>query len=206
MGYYVMTDGDGSCRDAVSDKYVPIRDFKKATKWDSIAKASNILNNAISKSIRNKLAIQYIDTDSTVEKRNKSLQSSLCSYGIIDDNINNWLSEINAIIEIMSDSIPRQQELNAKLSNIDKEIVDIEHYIEFGNGKFNAYEGWKCFKMLQNLLVQRRKYKNELQALNLIGQCQFNRDSLIALSKEVSNIKNKHYIPRALPGLFKSKT
>lgn len=204
MGVYVITNGEGSYihRDEVSGKYVPIRSFKQATQWDSIVKANGVLNNSITKNIRRDYAVHLIDTEKTVEKEDLTVQSGLCFRNITDDNINEWLSKINAIMESMSGSDARQQELNGKLSNIDKEIVDAEHYIEFG--KFNAYQGWMCFKMLQNLLKQRRKYKNEMQVLNLIRQCRFDRSSLSALSQNISDIQNKCYTPRAFPELFRS--
>lgn len=204
MGVYVITNGEGSYihRDEASSKYVPIRSFKKATQWDSITKANGILNNSIAKNIRSGYAVQLIDTDKTVEKEDMSVQSDICFRNITDDNIGEWLSKINTIMDVMSGSDARQQELNEKLSEVDKEIVDVEHYIEFG--KFNAYQGWMCFKMLQNLLKQRRKYKNEMQVLNLIRQCRFDRNSLTALTQTISDIQNKCYTPRAFPELFRS--
>ena len=204
MGVYVITNGEGSYihKDKASGKYVPIRSFNKATQWDSIVKANSILNNSISKSIRNGYAVQLIDTEKTVEKENLSVQNDICFRNITDDNIAEWLSKINTIIEVMSGFDTRQQELNNKLSEVDKEIVDVEHYIEFG--KFNAYQGWMCFKMLQNLLKQRRKFKNEIQVLNLIKQYRFDRNSLTALVQTVSDIQNKCYTPRAFPELFRS--
>lgn len=204
MGVYVITNGEGSYirRDETSGKYVPIRSFKKATQWDSIVKANGILHNSISKNIRAGYAVQLIDTDKTVEKEVIDVQHDICFRNIIDDNINEWLSKINTILDVMSNSDVRQQEINSQLSNVDKEIVDIEHYIEFG--KFNAYQGWVCFKMLQNLLKQRRKYKNEMQVLNLIKQHGFDRDSLTTLAQTISDIQNKCYTPRAFPELFRS--
>lgn len=204
MGVYVITNGEGSYihRDEASGKYVPIRSFSKATQWDSIVKANGILNNSIAKNIRSGYAVQLVDTEKTVVKENTSVQNDLCFRNITDDNINEWLQKINTIMDVMSGADARQQELNSKLSEVDKEIVDVEHYIEFG--KFNAYQGWMCFKMLQNLLKQRRKYKNEMQALNLIRQCRFDRNSLTALAQTISDIQNKCYTPRAFPELFRS--
>lgn len=204
MGVYVITDGEGSYihRDETSGKYVPIRSFKKATQWDSILKANGVLNNSITKKIRNNYAVQLIDTAKTVEKEDMSVQNDLCSRKITDDNIDEWLSKINTIMDVMSGSDTRQQELGVKLSDADKGIEDIKHYIEFGN--FNAYQGWMCFKMLQNLLRQRRKYKNEMQVLNLIKQCKFDRESLISLSQKISDIQNKCYAPRTFSELFRN--
>lgn len=204
MGVYVITDGEGGYihRDETSGKYVLIRSFKKATQWDSAVKANGILNNSIAKSIRSGYAVQLVDTEKTVEKEDTSVQSRLCYRNIIDDNIAEWISKINTIMDVLSGSDTRQQELNSKLSDVDKEIVDVEHYIEFG--KFNAYQGWMCFKMLQNRLRQRRKYKNEMQVLNLIKQCHFDKTAISALSQTISDIQNKCYTPRAFPELFRS--
>lgn len=204
MGVYVITNGDGSYihRDETTGKYVPIRSFKKATQWDSVMKANSILNNSVPKTIRKNYAVQLVDTEHTVEKKDMTVQKELCFKNIEDDNIADWLEKINQIKEVLSGSDARQLELNEKLSGIDKEIVDIEHYIEFG--KFNAYQGWMCFKMLQNLLRQRRKIKNEQQVLGLIKQCKISADSISALSQTVSDIQNKCYTPRAFPELFRS--
>lgn len=204
MGVYVITNGEGSYirRDEVSGKYVPIRSFKQATQWDSIVKANGILNNSIAKSIRNGYAVQLVDTEKIVEKENINVQNNICSRNISDDNINEWLSKINTIVDVLSGSDVRQQELNRMLSDVDREIVDVEHYIEFG--KFNAYQGWMSFKMLQSLLKQRRIYKNEIQVLNLIRQCRIDKNSISALSQTISDIQNKCYTPRAIPELFRN--
>lgn len=203
MGVYVITDGEGSYirRDDASGKYVPIKSFKNAMKLDSIAKANSILNNSIAKNIRSRYAVQFIDTDNIVEKENMGVQNDICYRNIIDDNIDEWILKINTIIDVLSGSDARNRELNIKLSDIDKEIVDVEHYIEFG--KFNAYQGWMCFKMLQNLLKQRRKYKNEMQVISLIKQLRFDKNSLTELSQKISDIRNKYYTPRAIPELFR---
>ena len=134
MGVYVITNGEGSYihRDEASGKYVPIRSFSKATQWDSIVNANGILNNSIAKNIRSGYAVQLVDTEKTVVKENTSVQNDLCFRNITDDNINEWLQKINTIMDVMSGSDARQQELNSKLSEVDKEIVDVEHYIEFG--------------------------------------------------------------------------
>lgn len=202
MGVYIITDGEGSYihRDEATGKYVPIRSFKKATQWDAIKKANSVLNNSVTKAIRSGYAVQLIDTEQTVEKEDITMLQKLCFKKVEDDNIKDWFEKINLIREALSGLDARQTELKEKLSRISKEIVDIRHYIEFG--KFNAYQGWMCFKILQNLLKQRRKIKNEQQVLGLIKQNQINGDSMAALAQTISDIQNKCYTPRALPELF----
>ena len=132
-----------------------------------------------------------------------SKQKELCFRAIDDGNIDDWLEKVNTIMNILSGSNTRKDGLVAKLSEIDKEIVDIQHYIEFG--KFNCYQGWMCFKMLQNTLRQRRKYKNEIAVLNLIKQCKLDKSSLEDLSTTIADIQNKCYRPRAFPELFRGE-
>ena len=195
MGVYIITDGEGSYihRDEATGKYVPIRSFKKATQWDAIKKANSVLNNSVTKAIRSGYAVQLIDTEQTVEKEDITMLQKLCFKKVEDDNIKDWFEKINLIREALSGLDARQTELKEKLSRISKEIVDIRHYIEFG--KFNAYQGWMCFKILQNLLKQRRKIKNEQQVLGLIKQNQINGESMAALAQTISDIQNKCYTP-----------
>lgn len=202
MGVYVLTDGHGNYirKDNSTERYVPVRSFKQAQQWDSQVKAHSVLNNSLKKSIRNNYAVQFFDTENIIVKDDIEKQKKLCFSVIEDDNIDDWLSKVNTIIDVLSGSDARKQELTVKLSEVDKEIVDIQHYIEFG--KFNCCQGWMCFKMLQNTLQQRRKYKNEIAVLNLIKQCKFDKSSLEDLSTTIADIRNKCYRPRAFPELF----
>ena len=204
MAFYVLEDGNGSFirKDGSSGKYVPIRSFTQAKKWDDESKASSILQNSIAKTIRSNYYVQKYATEEIVEKGALPVKSELTFHELEDDNITDWLEKINTIMGVLSDSDDRTTELNDKLSQIDKEIVDVEHYIEFG--QFNCYQGWLCFKMLQNKLRQRRRYKNELSVLNMIKNCKISTDSLTTLSRLISESRNKCYTPRAFPELFRS--
>lgn len=202
MGVYVITNGEGVYirKDETTGKYVTIPNFKMATQWDSIRKANSVLNNCIARSIRSDYAVQLLESSKFIEKENLNVQRDVYFENGTDGNLDEWISKINAVIDIIANSDTKQEELNRKLSNVDKKIVDVEHYIEFG--KFNAYQGWMCFKMMQNLLRERRRYKNEIQAINLVKQYHFDNNSLVKLSKTISEIQHKRYTPRAIPELF----
>lgn len=203
MGVYVIANQKGYYirNDVTSGKYVPVKSLKYATRWEDPVKANKVLHNSITKNIRKDYSVRFVEATKEVKKDNLSVQQDICFGSISDDNVGEWLLKINTIKEILSGSDTNRQELNERLSDIDRKIVDVEHYIEFGN--FNAYQGWLCFKMLQNLLKQRRNYKNEMHILNLIEKCRFDTESLSSLSQAISDIQNKSYIPRALPELFK---
>ena len=148
--------------------------------------------------------MSYVDTTETVEKQTiEDRQKEITFRPIEDDNIKDWLEKINTIRDVLSGSSSRKDELLGKLSEVDREISDINHYIEFGN--YNACQGWRCFKMLQTLLRQRRKYKNEIQVLQMIKECKFDNDSISSLSEKIAEVSNKLYHPRAFPELFKSE-
>lgn len=202
MGFYVITDGNGSYIHRNSDnKFVTIRSMKQATQWDNIVKANTVLNNSIPKSIRSNYAVQLLETEQIVEK-DEDKTKEICFRDIDDGNIREWQDKLQTVMDALSNVDQRRTELGTKLSEVDKEIVDVEHYIEFGN--FNAYQGWRCFKMLQNLLRQRRKYKNEINVLEMIKQCKINNTALMNLSQNISDISNQRYRPRAFPELFRS--
>lgn len=202
MGVYVLTDGKGKYirKDILTNKYVPVSSFKEAQQWDSQIKANSVLYNSVAKAIRTNYFVKLIETEKIVVKEELNKQKELCKREIADDNIDDWIGKINTIIDILSNSNERKEILTLKLSDIDKEIVDIQHYIEFG--KFNCYQGWMCFKMLQNALQQRRKYKNEISVLNLIKECKVDKTSLESLFVKISDIRNKCYRPRKFPELF----
>ena len=205
MGLYVLTDGNGTYirKDEATGRYVPVRSSKQAQTWDSILKAKSILQNSIAKNVRDAYAVQYIETDEPIVKEDLSQHSELVFREIENDNIHDWQLKVNSIKDVISCSEIRLTELLEKLSEVDKGIVDVQHYIEFG--KFNCYQGWMCFKMLQNMLRQRRKYKNEISVLNMIKQSKFNSDSISSLLDMISDVTNKRYTPRAFPELFRRK-
>lgn len=221
-GFYVLTDNQGSYirEDKLTKKYVPVRSLKQAKVWDSKEKATSILKNSIGKTIRNKYVVKLIETEvktevtDTTEKKEhtnvKSIQKlsnnapkEILTSSIEEDQIEDWLNKINQIVNVMSGSETRKKELLEKLSNIDKQIVDVEHYIEFNN--FNAAQGWGCYKMLQTLLKQRRNYKHELQVIRIIEQSNFKTDSLSHIAERIELVKNQSYVPRVLTELFDNK-
>lgn len=221
-GFYVLTDNQGSYirEDKLTKKYVPVRSLKQAKVWDSKEKATSILKNSIGKTIRNKYVVKLIETevktevtDATEKKEHTNVKSiqklsnnapkEILTSSIEEDQIEDWLNKINQIVNVMSGSETRKKELLEKLSNIDKQIVDVEHYIEFNN--FNAAQGWGCYKMLQTLLKQRRNYKHELQVIRIIEQSNFKTDSLSHIAERIELVKNQSYVPRVLTELFDNK-
>lgn len=202
MKKYVITNGDYYIRkDDKTNKYVPVHSLKYALKFDSEMQAKAILKNSISKSVKQGYFVKTLEFASTVLV-NPEKQKELCSKSVEQANVEDFANQVKEIARVLSHAQTRKTELLSKLSDIDKQVVDIEHYIEFG--KFNACQGFMAFKMLQNALRQRREYKNEIEMLSQVEECRLNVTAIATFASKISGIENKVYNPRVLSELFET--
>lgn len=216
MVRYVLTDGHGSFirHDTYSGKYVPVRNETLAEKWEQRNKAQNILKNGLTKQLKKKFHIDSIDdgigisgTEKDVTAEKDAIQNLHIDEvkKIIDDDyrdtqLDKWESGIESMTEFVQDAETRKEYLSKEMSDIDKEIIDIQHYIEFND--MNAYQGWMAYKMLQNRLKKRRKIKNELQVLIQLGNCKIDSSMIGDIKNAINEMNNRIYTPRVLKQLF----
>ena len=78
----------------------------------------------------------------------------------------------------------------------------MEHYIEFNVGKLNARDGWKAYKLLQDVLVERRKVKDELQILQVVKDKMAIPDDIENINERVKQLDGRRYEPREFKYLF----
>lgn len=84
--------------------------------------------------------------------------------------------------------------LNVSLSLVDKEIVDLEHYIELSF--LNAAEGYKAFKKLQDKLIQRRHIKDQMDIINQMTAKGMSPDAFADIVKYIDRMESRCYFPR----------
>lgn len=202
---YILANNQGSYIALHGNKYVPSKSIRDAKIWDTVQEASNILVNSLSKKIRNGFRVKPINNTviscrNSFEEDNSSSPREICSRKIEACDIDGWLAKVESVSNIFKDCERRFEEMNQMQSEIDKEIVDIQHYIEFGT--FNAYQGWLCFKILQKLLLQRRQIKNEILILQNVQNCKLTEENIHNLKKSIAGLKTRVYAPRMLPELF----
>lgn len=211
MIFYVITDGHGSYirKDEFSGKYVPVRNASFAERFEQRCKATNVLKNAIGKNIRSKYKVVDIEEITPARPTVKEVNSSnnkdqvvktIISEKPVESETEKWVSGAEKLTEFVMDAEKRMEELVGLLSEVDKEISDINHYIEFC--KFNAYQGWLAFSMLQNRLKKRRKIKDELSVINRLGECKITSDMMIDINNAIAELGNRKYAPRVLTQLF----
>lgn len=212
MSQYMITDGRLYLRKDVSGNFVPVKKQALGDTWEQRSKAQNILLNCINRNLRNRykvieIADEIISKPVVAEKVEKIIEPKECivrqiSNEIIEENqIISLTNNIESLTNFVQSTEHRKEMLLVALSDIDKEISDINHYIEFG-GKFNAYQGWLAFNMLRNRLKKRRKIKDELQILVQLGECKINTAMLNEIKKSIGNLNTRKYQPRILKELF----
>ena len=210
----MISDGHGLYlrRDA-SGNYIPVKNKALGDIWEQRGKASNVLVNCISKNLRDRYRIVEIK-DVAIPKQEVSIDridivvkpKDEAAKRIGDETIEeNQLSDLSVDIDNFAGFIQsaeqRRNTLSAALSDVDKEISDINHYIEFG--KFNAYQGWLAFNMLRVRLKKRRKIKDELHILIQLGECKVNSSMIADIKVAIEKLKTRKYQPRKLNELFK---
>lgn len=97
---------------------------------------------------------------------------------------------------VFADIANRKVMLNNKLSEVDRKICDVLHYIEFN--KLNACDGYKTYKTIREYRLERRAIKDEIEILDNVY------NNIVKLIEEsINRLNNRKYKPRELPELFK---
>lgn len=112
------------------------------------------------------------------------------------------------IISVLSEAVAklnvRHQELVDQESKYDCQKTDIEHYIEFNAGKLNACDGYKAYKLLQDVLLKRRKVKDELQIIQVVRD-RMNAEDIANIEQKIKELDARTYQPRELTYLFEKE-
>ena len=216
MAYYVITDGQGSyiTQNNKTGKCVGIKNLNSATRFATLAEANNIFKNNISKKLQKSYSVKIMEEDQkTAEIISEVLDKNtrrtthetvkaLANKEMPKTQCGDLVKTISGVSELLNGLSQRYTKDCNLLSEVDREIVDIEHYIEFNN--FNAAEGYNAYKMLQNALKRRRIIKNDRECLTFIKEAGLQKSKVDALVKGIEKFANEDrmYAPRVLNELF----
>lgn len=196
---WVHQDANGS--------YSLTTDKAKALIFDSKPAADMVFKCNLSKLIKSKnVAVHAV----TLQIAGADIQNK--KDKIVADDITHEQSEFGSskyIVSILSDAVAklncRHMALVEEQSKYDRQITDVEHYIEFNAGKLNACDGYKAYKLLQDVLVERRKVKDELQILQVVKDKMALPDDLVNIDARVQEMESRKYEPREFKYLFEKK-
>lgn len=187
-----------------SHKFVAVSERGQAAKFTYV-KANNVLQSMIKASKR----FQYILIEADTEESQKSIESNIDGKEWKDtrfDELNtDWLGHLEGILSFVSQLQQYKYNLSYRYSQVEKEICDIMHYIEFND--LSVIKSYKVYKMLKECRMRRRQIKDEdvrvsaaIQALGAI-ELQENLKEGIC---QIKSLENRVYRPRVLEELFKN--
>lgn len=196
MTKYVIANPDKTiwvCRDKTS--YTLTTDRVRALVFESETNANMVFKSNLSKLIKSKgVVVQMLEDVVSKPNEQPSITPDIGSSKFIISVISEAVAKLNC----------RHQELAEEQSKFDGQVTDIEHYIEFNAGKLNACSGYKAYKLLQDVLVQRRKVKDELQIIQVVRD-RMNVEDIANVEQKIKELEARVYKPRELTYLFETK-
>ena len=174
-------------------QFVPTTELNEAFQFFDKTKAENALAN-LPKQMRNLgyFVIQISNTDKPVDF-DQFTDIELVNY-------DSALAQIGSFCDLHDQLVARAPWIDHKLTEVDNKIQDVLHAIEFNS--YNARDGYKIYKLLHDLRLERRKYKDEIFIRELIDDNIHSADWGKFRSR-VKDVKDRQYHVREMEELFK---
>ena len=181
--YYLMQN--------VIGQWIPTDNLAEAFKFNDKTKADNALAN-LPRQLRNLgYQVMQIDTPSKPVDFDRNANFDLVDY-------DSALAQIGAFCDLHDQLIARAAWVEYKLNEVEDKIQDVLHAIEFNS--YNARDGYKMYRLLHDLRLERRKYKDEQLIANVMTAF---RDSNWEVARNrVDDLTNRQYKVRNMKELF----
>ena len=175
-------------------QFVPMPELSESFQFNDKVKAENALSN-LPKQMRNLgYFVQQIDAPTKLvdfDQLNSELE--LVNY-------DSALAQIGSFCDLHDQLVARATWVEYKLQEVENKIQDVLHAIEFN--LYNARDGYKMYKLLHDLRLERRKYKDE-QIVADVMKSGFAGSNWELVRTRVDDLKNRQYHVRNLEELFK---
>ena len=185
--HYLITDGTQFIGiDKETKENIIVSSYKKAVKlkYNQINTIYNILADNLLKDGEWKII-------STIEAK------ADLSDGNIEIDVDEMMESLEMDFDLL---VKRKKFLELELLEIEREITDVYHAIEFYN--LDAAKGFKIYKMMQERLIRRRQNKDETLKIDFIMSGGINGLTSKQTRKHFESLENRQYTPRALKELF----
>ena len=175
-------------------QFIPTTELNEAFQFNDKTKAENALAN-LPKQMRNLgYFVQQIDAPSKpVDFDQFNSELELVNY-------DSALAQISSFCDLHDQLVARAPWIDHKLTEVENKIQDVLHAIEFNS--YNARDGYKMYKLLHDLRLERRKYKDE-QIIADVMKSGFASSNWELARTRVDDLKNRQYHVRNLEELFK---
>lgn len=183
--YYLMHNAIG--------QWTPTPELNESFQFSDKTKADNTLAN-LPKQMRNLgYFVQQIDAPSKLVDFDRNTNLDLVDY-------DSALAQIGAFCDLHDQLVARATWVEYKLQEVENKIQDVLHAIEFNS--YNARDGYKIYKLLHDLRLERRKYKDE-QIIADVMKREFAGSNWELARTRVDNLKDRQYHVREMEELFK---
>ena len=173
-------------------QFVPTTELNKAFQFNDKTKAENALSN-LPKQMRNLgYFVQQVDAPSKPLEIDGFDKSELVNY-------DSALAQIGSFCDLHDQLVARATWVEYKLQEVENKIQDVLHAIEFN--LYNARDGYKLYKLLHDLRLERRKYKDE-QIIADVMKSGFAGSNWELARNRVDDLKNRQYHVREMEELF----
>lgn len=183
--YYLMHNAIG--------QWIPTSELNESFQFNDKTKADNSLAN-LPKQMRNLgYFVQQIDAPSKSVEIDRFNNSDLVNY-------DSALAQIGSFCDMHDQLVARATYVEYKLQEVENKIQDVLHAIEFNS--YNARDGYKIYKLLHDLRLERRKYKDE-QIIADVMKSGFANSNWELVRSRVDDLKDRKYHVREMEELFK---
>ena len=153
MMMYVLYNNKYYLMQNAIKQFVPTPELSESFQFNDKTKADNALSN-LPKQTRNLgYFVQQIDVPS------KPVDFDQFNSDLELVNYDSALAQISSFCDLHDQLVARATWVEYKLQEVENKIQDVLHAIEFNS--YNARDGYKIYKLLRDLRLERRKYKDE---------------------------------------------
>lgn len=182
--YYLMHNAIG--------QWTPTPELNESFQFNDKTKAENALSN-LPKQMRNLgYFVQQIDAPFKPVDFDQFTNVDLVDY-------DSALAQIGSFCDLHDQLVARATWVEYKLQEVENKIQDVLHAIEFNS--YNARDGYKIYKLLHDLRLERRKYKDE-QIIADVMKSGFAGSNWELARTRVDDLKDRQYHAREMEELF----
>lgn len=169
-------------------QWTPTPELNESFQFNDKTKADNALSN-LPKQMRNLgYFVQQVDAPSKPLEIDGFDNSELVNY-------DSALSQIGSFCDLHDQLVARATWVEYKLQEVENKIQDVLHAIEFNS--YNARDGYKIYKLLHDLRLERRKYKDE-QIIGDVMKSGFAGSNWELARTRVDDLKDRQYHVREM--------
>ena len=173
-------------------QFVPTTELNEAFQFIDKTKAENALSN-LPKQMRNLgYFVKQVDAPTKPVDFDQFTDIELVNY-------DSALAQIGSFCDLHDQLVARATWVEYKLQEVENKIQDVLHAIEFNS--YNARDGYKIYKLLHDLRLERRKYKDE-QIIADVMKSGFAGSNWELDRNRVDELKDRQYHVRHLDELI----